>query len=221
MPHIQAARTIRTRSGSASDGGPGGCLEAKTEEDPTGEIGARTAQQAAGHEAWARARRPLRDDAHVLCVLVSDRTRLGEGAEVHAGDVRVASLNELRALADEANASLMRARTLGQAGDDVALRLKASRGTRRGAASANEIDGPARTAPSQRVANTLRLRWARRYRAWWYAATQVDVVGGARACTGGERQRRRPKFGARLLIADHTCRRYRHAMRVRFARVAP
>lgn len=98
--------------------------EAKSEEDPNGAVGARTAQQAAGHERWARRHQPLTDGADVLALLVSDRTRLGDGADVHAGDVRIVRLDEVRRLAEQALAALRRVRTLGRTADDVTLRAK-------------------------------------------------------------------------------------------------
>ena len=98
--------------------------EAKSEEDPNGAVGARTAQQASGHVAWARQHRPLANDALVLPLLVSDRTRLGDGADVHAGEVRVVRLDEVRALAQQASAALARARTLGERADDMRVRTK-------------------------------------------------------------------------------------------------
>jgi hypothetical protein len=98
--------------------------EAKSEEDPTGAVGARTAQQAAGHERWARTHRHLADDASVLALLVSDRRRLGEGAEVHAGDVRIVRLDAIRDLAEQTVAALRRIRALGRTADDAMLREK-------------------------------------------------------------------------------------------------
>lgn len=98
--------------------------EAKSEESPDGAVGARTAQQAAGHERWVRRHRPLADDARVLALLVSDRTRLGDGADVHAGEVRIVRLDEVRELADQALAALRRVRALGRTADDVTLRAK-------------------------------------------------------------------------------------------------
>lgn len=98
--------------------------EAKSDEDPDGAVGARTAQQAGGHEAWVRANTPVADEAGVMVFLVSDRHRLGEGADVHAGDVRIVRLDEVRDLAEQALAALRRVRTLGQAADDVTLRSK-------------------------------------------------------------------------------------------------
>jgi hypothetical protein len=96
--------------------------EAKTNENPDGEVGARTAQQATGHIAWIRARQRLADDAAITALLVSDRERLRTGAEIHAGDVRVVSLDEIRGVAEDAIAALRRARARGQVGDDVGLR---------------------------------------------------------------------------------------------------
>lgn len=98
--------------------------EVKSEEEPGGEIGARTAQQAAGHERWVRANRAVRTDAKVLSLLVSDRDRLGEGADIHAGDVRIVKLDEIRKIARLTIAALTRVRTLGRTADDAALRSR-------------------------------------------------------------------------------------------------
>jgi len=98
--------------------------EVKSEEVPSGEVGARTVQQAAGHSAWARAHRHLADDAEVLSVLVSDRDRLGEGADVHVGELRIVRLDDVREVAEQAIAALARVRSAGQAADDAALRAK-------------------------------------------------------------------------------------------------
>lgn len=99
--------------------------EVKSNEDPTGAVGARTAQQAAGHETWVRSRRSLGENAHVLVLLVSDRERLGDGADIHAANVRVVRLDEVRQLAEQTLGALARIRTLGQTVDDVKLRESA------------------------------------------------------------------------------------------------
>jgi hypothetical protein len=98
--------------------------EVKSEEEPSGEIGARTAQQAAGHERWVRANRAVRTDAKVLSLLVSDRDRLGEGADIHVDDVRIVKLDEIRRIARLTIAALTRVRTLGRTADDAALRSR-------------------------------------------------------------------------------------------------
>jgi hypothetical protein len=98
--------------------------EVKSEEEPDGEIGARTAQQAAGHERWVRARRAVSTEAEVLSVLVSDRDRLAEGADVHVSDVRIVKLDEMRKISGLTIAALTRVRSLGRAADDAALRSK-------------------------------------------------------------------------------------------------
>jgi hypothetical protein len=87
--------------------------EAKNEENPAGDVGARTAQQAAGHETWVRARGRAANDATVLAVLASDRARLGDGADVHAGDVHIAALDDVRELAEDIVAVLTRVRARG------------------------------------------------------------------------------------------------------------
>ena len=96
--------------------------EAKSGERADGQIGARTAQQAAGHAAWARDHRNLAADARVVPLLVSDRQRVARSAIVHADDVRVVRLDEVRQVAEQAVAALARVRARGQQGDDVALR---------------------------------------------------------------------------------------------------
>lgn len=96
--------------------------EVKSEEAPDGEVGARTAQQAAGHATWVRRRERLADDATVMSVLVSDRTRLGDGADVHADDTRIVTLTTVREIAEQVVAALTRIRSRGQGSDDVALR---------------------------------------------------------------------------------------------------
>jgi hypothetical protein len=98
--------------------------EIKSEENADGDIGARTVQQTAGHEAWARANRPLAEDAEVLVVLVTDRLRLGEGAELHFDGVCVASLADVRRLGEQAIATLRQVRALGQEADDHLLRSR-------------------------------------------------------------------------------------------------
>lgn len=96
--------------------------EAKSGERADGEIGARTAQQAAGHVAWVREHGNLSADARVVPLLVSDRDRVARSALVHAYDVRVVVLEEVRQVAEQTVAALARVRARGQQGDDVALR---------------------------------------------------------------------------------------------------
>ena len=96
--------------------------EVKSEENPDGDIGTRTAQQASGHVAWVTEHHGLASDARILPVLVSDRRRLGQGARVHVNDARIVSLDEVRDIAEQALAALARARARGQIDDDAALR---------------------------------------------------------------------------------------------------
>jgi hypothetical protein len=49
--------------------------------------------------AWVRAHRPLVDAAQVLTILVSDRRRLGEGADVRVGDLRIFGPDDVREIA--------------------------------------------------------------------------------------------------------------------------
>jgi hypothetical protein len=96
--------------------------EAKTEEATDGEVGARTAQQANGHIAWLREHHDLADGATIVSLLVSDRQRLAAGVEVHAGELRIVNLDDVRSVAGDAMTALRRARSRGQEGDDVGLR---------------------------------------------------------------------------------------------------
>jgi hypothetical protein len=96
--------------------------EVKSEEQASGEVGARTAQQAAGHAAWVHAHRNLAADAKVVPMLVSDRERLSASAMIHVGDTCIVSLDEISILAETAIAALARVRARGQSGDDVGLR---------------------------------------------------------------------------------------------------
>jgi hypothetical protein len=94
------------------------------EEDSSDAIGPRSAQQASGHERWVRTNCSLRHDAVVLSVLVTDRRRLGTTTAIHAGDVLIVSLGEVRELARRTIAALRRMRTLGKAADDGELRAR-------------------------------------------------------------------------------------------------
>ncbi|ORV80839.1 hypothetical protein AWC11_27660 [Mycobacterium interjectum] len=96
--------------------------EAKSEEKPDGEVGATTATQTAGHAEWVRGRNLVGESAQVPTFLVSDRTRLGEGADVHCGNICIVSLDEVRNLAIETVAVLRRVRAQGLTGDDLVLR---------------------------------------------------------------------------------------------------
>jgi hypothetical protein len=66
----------------------------------------------------------VRTDAKVLSLLVSDRDRLGEGADIHVDDVRIVKLDEIRRIARLTIAALTRVRTLGRTADDAALRSR-------------------------------------------------------------------------------------------------
>jgi hypothetical protein len=94
------------------------------EEDASDEIGPRVAQQASGHGLWIRANCSLRNDARILSVLVTDRHRLGTATAIHASDVLVISLGEVRELARRTVAALRRVRTAGRTVDDSKLREK-------------------------------------------------------------------------------------------------
>jgi len=85
-------------------------LEAKTEEQHQGTIGSRTAQQAAGHAAWAAINTPLADDAEIVPLLISWREELGEGARAHVDDVLLVSPDSVRALARRVIGALTRVR---------------------------------------------------------------------------------------------------------------
>jgi hypothetical protein len=98
--------------------------EAKVEEEPEGEIGARSVQQAAGHEQWVRVRGGLAEDAEVLVVFVSDRERLGESADLHAGEVALATLDEVRDLAEAVVATVTRVRSQGRDDDSGGVRAR-------------------------------------------------------------------------------------------------
>lgn len=98
--------------------------EIKSEESADGEIGTRTIQQARGHEAWARANLALDEDATVLAILVSDRERLVGGAEVHAGELCIVDLDQVRELAEATLAALRRVRAQGRDADDTSLRAR-------------------------------------------------------------------------------------------------
>jgi hypothetical protein len=95
--------------------------ELKSEEGE-GEIGARTAQQAAGHVKWAKENCPLADDARVISLLAGDRDRLAEGAEVHARDIYLISLDEVRELSALAVAAISRVRAVGRGPDEAVVR---------------------------------------------------------------------------------------------------
>ncbi len=96
--------------------------EAKSGEKADGAIGARTAQQAAGHAAWTREHENLAVDARVVPLLISNRERTTASALIHADDVGVVRLQEVREIAEQAVGALARVRARGQHGDDVALR---------------------------------------------------------------------------------------------------
>jgi hypothetical protein len=57
-------------------------------------------------------------------LLASDRERLGEGADLHAAEVRIVGLDDVRELAEQTLAALARVRTLGRSADDVTLRMR-------------------------------------------------------------------------------------------------
>lgn len=96
--------------------------EAKSNEASEGEVGARTAQQVAGHRAWVLENRNMAADAHVITLLASDRNRVSRAALVHADDVHVVSLDEIRRLAEQTVAALARVRARGVKGGDAGLR---------------------------------------------------------------------------------------------------
>ena len=96
--------------------------EAKIEENADGQIGATTATQAAGHSQWIRHKKLVNERADVPAFLISDRTRIDVGTEVHAGDTCIVSLDEIRQLATDTVAVLRRVRTEGRSGDDLVVR---------------------------------------------------------------------------------------------------
>jgi hypothetical protein len=96
--------------------------EAKSNERSDGEIGARTAQQAAGHRAWVLNHRHLAADARVVTLLASDRGRATPAALLHAADVCVVSLDDVRRLAETTVSALARVRALGVKDDGAGLR---------------------------------------------------------------------------------------------------
>ena len=96
--------------------------EAKSRERADGTVGARTAQQAAGHPAWVSEHRTLDGGARIVPLLASDRRGLTESAAIHAGDVRIVRLDTVRAIAEQAAAALARVRARGQTSDDSELR---------------------------------------------------------------------------------------------------
>jgi hypothetical protein len=95
--------------------------ELKSEENE-GEIGARTVQQAAGHAKWVRENCPIAEGAQVISLLAGDRERLAEGAAVHAGDLYLVSLDEVRDLASVAVAAIRRIRAVGRGADEAVVR---------------------------------------------------------------------------------------------------
>jgi len=107
-----------------ADGSLAIAWEIKSEESSDGEIGTRTIQQARGHEAWARANLALDEDATVLTVLASDRRRLAGGAEVHAAELCIVGLDEVREIAEATLATLRRVRAQGRDSDDASLRTR-------------------------------------------------------------------------------------------------
>ncbi|SKT79382.1 DEAD/DEAH box helicase [Mycobacteroides abscessus subsp. massiliense] len=96
--------------------------EAKIEENPDGQIGATTATQTAGHSQWVRHKKLVDETAAVPAFLISDRTRLDVGTDVHAGDTSIVSLSAIRQLATDTVAALRRVRTEGRTGDDLIVR---------------------------------------------------------------------------------------------------
>lgn len=96
--------------------------EAKSQEASDGEVGARAAQQTAGHRAWTLENRHLARDARVLTLLASDRTRVARSAIPHVDDVRIVRLDEIRNIAEEVTAALARVRARGATSDDASLR---------------------------------------------------------------------------------------------------
>jgi hypothetical protein len=97
-------------------------IEAKIEENPDGHIGATVATQATGHAQWIRHHQLVDETANVPTFLISDRTTLAEGADVHAGETCLVSLDAVRQLAAEAIAVLRRVRSEGRVGDDLTVR---------------------------------------------------------------------------------------------------
>lgn len=96
--------------------------EAKIEENPDGQVGATVATQTGGHAQWVRHNKLVAETADIPTFLVSDRTTVAEGTDVHAGDTSILSLNAIRQLATDTVAVLRRVRTDGRTGDDLAVR---------------------------------------------------------------------------------------------------
>jgi hypothetical protein len=97
--------------------------EAKSEEG-AGEIGSRTAQQAAGHIAWVRENCPLNEDAEVVSIIATNRDRVADGGAVHARDLYLLSLDEVRELAQITIEAVRRIRAYARGADLPAVRTK-------------------------------------------------------------------------------------------------
>jgi hypothetical protein len=97
--------------------------EAKSEEGP-GEIGARTAQQAAGHITWVRENCPLNEGADIVPIIATDRDRVADGAAVHAKNLYLFSLDEVRKLAHKTIEAVRRVRVYARGADQPAVRTK-------------------------------------------------------------------------------------------------
>jgi DEAD/DEAH box helicase len=97
--------------------------EAKSEEGE-GEIGARTAQQAAGHITWVRENYPLSEGADIVSIVAIDRDQLADGAEIHAKDLYLFSLDEVRDLARKTLGAVQRIRVYARGADQSDVRTR-------------------------------------------------------------------------------------------------
>lgn len=85
-------------------------FEGKSGAEPGEEIPVETCRQAAGHLDWARDAEDLESTLDRVIVLVTPQSRLSRGARTHAKDVRIASLDEIRALFERVRLCLEAAR---------------------------------------------------------------------------------------------------------------
>lgn len=97
--------------------------EAKSEEGD-GEIGTRTAQQAAGHITWVRENCPLSEGADIVSIIATNRDQIADGTAVHATNLYLLSLDEVRELAQKTIEAVQRIRAYARGADQSAVRMR-------------------------------------------------------------------------------------------------
>lgn len=85
--------------------------EAKSEHTPSDPVGVNDVRQAASHENWIKANRPLEKSTKIVCLIESPRTTIAREAVAHAGALCHVTPEQLRELFEEIAAVLRRVRS--------------------------------------------------------------------------------------------------------------